>query len=968
MGLGKTLQTLSLFQYVEEYVGEDTYADTEFRPYLVICPLSVLGSWMTEAKKWAPSLNAFQFHGSVAERSQLKKLATGQSISPVKLVVTTYETFVSDKNWFKSAFIWRYVVLDEGHKIKNDASHVSIALQGLTAEYRLILTGTPLQNNMLEMWALLHWLYPNVFTKRTSDLFERSFDLAKGQVRTETMESTRKLLELICLRRMKDSPEVNLGLPPKQEIHLFVPLTPVQRFWYTRLLAQAGNGVIEDLFRDAVSKEKAVFQLEAAESTIAEHSIINQDSQNNNDNGVVPSDKWEESKKILQDVLELERAEPQGKEWRLLMNLVMQLRKICNHPYMMPSAQPEDYFVGEHVALASGKFVVLKKLLEELVVRQRKKVLIFSGFTSALDLVEDLLALIDGVGTSFKYGRFDGSTGRARRNLTIRLFNSTEEHKVLLISTRAGGLGINLATATEVIFLDEDWNPQITLQAEARAHRIGQTKPVTIYKICTQGTVEEQMLGRIRKKLYLSTKITESMKSVHESPNGKKRSSKTSTQSEEMPQMDTGTLKSLIRRGAQTLSHPNIDATEMLSWDLQTILDKCRDRFSDKGGSDNADGTNANEVDEQAWLATMEKVETAVFEGKQVVRNAKPPSEILPDEITREDRRKGKNTTVMIDGFAVAKQSLDCDEWEAVPTLAGKDPRLADVKREKKAPPNNQNHCQLCWDGGDLVLCARCPRAYHYSCLTNEFRAKTKGITFTCSQHSCVSCKKTASDAGGMIYRCRWCEHGFCEDCLDFNKTELLGEQLIEYELVDFPPEVTAFYIKCPLCMSFHQGAESIASFFEEQKRQFEEEHAERFAKFDKVTHLAGNSAAANEHKGNSKMPLKLNTTANMVPSVVEHQSSSSVANSKASITTNPDDTTSGRALLTNDVSDDVHTDIGGITSASTLASPLGAATPSSSTGIFFDQPSNLKRKTHPDFESAKPDDKRVKMDGADCN
>ena len=132
--------------------------------------------------------------------------------------------------------------------------------------------------------------------------------------------------------------------------------------------------------------------------------------------------------------------------------------------------------------------------MDELVVKQKKKVIIFSGFTGMLDLCEDLFAQRS---TKFKYIRLDGTTSRARRNLNIRVFNQQDsEYRVILISTRAGGLGINLATASEVIILDHDWNPQTTLQAEGRAHRIGQVNPVTVYKLCTQGTVEEQMLGR----------------------------------------------------------------------------------------------------------------------------------------------------------------------------------------------------------------------------------------------------------------------------------------------------------------------------------------------------------------------------------------------------------------------------------------------------------------------------------------
>ena len=192
MGLGKTLQTLSLFQYLKENRGPTKAGDIA-RPSLVVCPLSVLSSWMAESRRWTPGLKVLRFHGPAHERNRLKKVAMGEEdmygnltrnaqkkknqrrtatgktlvdldtedesddTTGVDLLVTTYEGFQAEQSWFKRAFIWKYVVLDEGHKIKNDLSQISQALQGLGAEYRLILTGTPLQNNLVELWALLHW-------------------------------------------------------------------------------------------------------------------------------------------------------------------------------------------------------------------------------------------------------------------------------------------------------------------------------------------------------------------------------------------------------------------------------------------------------------------------------------------------------------------------------------------------------------------------------------------------------------------------------------------------------------------------------------------------------------------------------------------------------------------------------------------------------------------------------------------
>jgi len=382
----------------------------------------------------------------------------------------------------------------------------------------------------------------------------------------------------------------------------------------------------------------------------------------------------------------------------------------CNHPYCLPHAEPDPYYLGEHIIHASAKFIVLDKIISELVLKQKKKVLIFSGFTRMLDCCEDFLALREGGGANFKHVRLDGSTARARRNLGIRMFNQEEsDYRVMLISTRAGGLGINLATASDVILLDQyvspllhtectltrifrDWNPQIMLQAEARAHRIGQTKPVTVYKLCTQGTVEEQMMGRIQKKLFLSLKVTESMRDIHldAAPKIKKKGpgGRMIETEDDMPQLDTNQLMSLVRRGAQTLAHPELDVNEMLGWDWETTLEKCKDKPADVQVAEQTMTSVTREEDEKRWLSQIEQVESRVFQGKK--HNKAKEVKDIAQEWSREERREGKNTTVMVDGFAVSKESMNCGDWEAVPTMAGKDPRLAEPKREKKPAVVNQ--------------------------------------------------------------------------------------------------------------------------------------------------------------------------------------------------------------------------------------------------------------------------------------
>ncbi|GIZ41258.1 hypothetical protein CKM354_000457000 [Cercospora kikuchii] len=837
MGLGKTLQTLSLFQYL----SENKPTTGEHRPNLVVCPLSVLSSWIAETKKWVPGINVVRFHGPKAERERIMKecmarktrsdkasqRSNGEADDRIDLFVTTYETFCAEAGWFKRAFVWRYCVLDEGHKIKNDKSDIASALQGLSAEYRLLLTGTPLQNNLKEAWALLHWLLPEVFTDDTGDAFRKAFDLTKGTVSTSFMDDARRLLELIMLRRMKSSPGVNLGLPPKEEILLYLPLTPMQRFWYTRLLTRADNATLSDLFAGAQDKEAELLKQEGQDEQLA---LLEQAGEAlTRAEDIDTTGVWAESKAIMEQAMETQDVDKRSNSWQKLMNLLMQLRKACNHPYLIPGAAPLQYDIGDHVKNASSKFLVLDKLIEELAIKQGKKILIFSGFTRVLNLCEELFAT-KGANTStgpFRFARLDGGTSRAQRNLSIRLFNDTKsDYKVMLLSTRAGGLGINLTSATDVVFLDEDWNPQVTLQAEARAHRIGQTKKVTIYKLCTSGTVEEQMMGRIRKKLYLSAKITESMRNIHsENSSAKKRkreSSDRATAEDDAPHLDTASLQSLLRRGAQTLARPEVPVNELLSWDWATTLEKCKDKPLDAPMSDEVD-----EVDEQQWLNTMEKVECAVFEGKKHQKELDKKMEEATD-LNRADRRAGKNTTVEIDGFMINKESLNCADWEAVPTFAGKDPRLVEYKKEKKPPIQHQEFCQCCWDGGEIYTCSGCPRAYHTGCLDKEWQAKMKStFQFHCPQHQCRDCGGKTSDVGGMVYRCRWCENGFCEDCLDWDTVKLVGDSLPEFEMRGFGKVAQAYFIECPHCVERMAADPGDAKAIARERKRIEQEYEE---------------------------------------------------------------------------------------------------------------------------------------------
>jgi SWI/SNF-related matrix-associated actin-dependent regulator of chromatin subfamily A member 5 len=327
-----------------------------------------------------------------------------------------------------------------------------------------------------------------------------------------------------------------------------------------------------------------------------------------------------------------------------------------------------------------------------------------------------------------------------------------------------------------------------------------------VYKLVSQGTVEEQMMGRIQKKLYLSAKVTEAMEDIHTKfgslpGKGKGKRSSNSTSDDNMPQLSTSQLMSLVRRGASAVSRPEINVSEMLSWDWETTVAKCKDQPADISvKKDIVQDAKLDEEEEKKWLTEMERVESSIFDGKKLAKRTASNKDIAQEFLDHSSRRVGKNTTVMVDGFAISKESMNCGEWEAVPTMAGKDPRLSEPKREKKAPIEHQSHCQVCLDGGDLHLCQLCPRSYHIECLDPEAQAKALSWQFNCPQHECHDCTQKTTDAGGMLYRCRWCERAYCEDCLDFDETTLVGDNLLEYELLDYPEVVQAFYIECPKC------------------------------------------------------------------------------------------------------------------------------------------------------------------------
>ncbi|KAJ6675593.1 HELICASE CHR10-RELATED [Salix viminalis] len=456
MGLGKTLQAISFLSYLKVHQKSPG-------PYLVLCPLSVTDGWVSEIAKFTPKLKVLRYIGEKEPRRSLRKTiyehvkespsSSDASLLPFDVLLTTYDIALVDQD-FLSQIPWHYAIVDEAQRLKNPNSVLYNVLKDqFLMPRRLLMTGTPVQNNLTELWALMHFCMPLVFG--TLDQFLSTFreaadassdhDATKVKQQFKTLKS---ILKSFMLRRTK-SKLIECGhlvLPPLTEITVMAPLVSLQKKVYTSIL------------------RKELPKLIALSSSASNH----------------PS----------------------------LQNMVIQLRKACSHPYLFPGIEPEPYEEGEHLVKASGKLIILEQLLEKLH-DSGNRVLLFAQMTHTLDILQDFLEL-----RKYSYERLDGSVRAEERFAAIRSFSGQSGRSgsesdqnsafVFIISTRAGGVGLNLVAADTVIFYEQDWNPQVDKQALQRAHRIGQMNHVLSINLVTRHTVEEVIMHRAKRKLQLS--------------------------------------------------------------------------------------------------------------------------------------------------------------------------------------------------------------------------------------------------------------------------------------------------------------------------------------------------------------------------------------------------------------------------------------------------------------------------------
>uniref|UniRef100_A0A3B4CKF9 DNA helicase n=1 Tax=Pygocentrus nattereri TaxID=42514 RepID=A0A3B4CKF9_PYGNA len=502
MGLGKTIQTISFLSYL-------FHQHQLYGPFLLVVPLSTLTSWQREFVTWAPDMNVVVYLGDVLSRKTIRDYEwIHQQSKRIKfnVLLTTYEILLKDKGVLGN-INWAFLGVDEAHRLKNDDSLLYKTLIDFRSNHRLLITGTPLQNSLKELWSLLHFLMPDKFESW------EDFEDEHGKGRDNGYQSLHKVLEPFLLRRVKK--DVEKSLPAKVEQILRVDMSAQQKQFYKWILT-----------RNYKALQKGT------------------------------------------------RGSSSG-----FLNIVMELKKCCNHAFLIKHPEEVENESSQErlqtTVRGSGKLVLLDKLLTRL--RERgNRVLIFSQMVRMLDILADYLAM-----KHYPFQRLDGSIKGELRKQALDHFNAEgSEDFCFLLSTRAGGLGINLASADTVVIFDSDWNPQNDLQAQARAHRIGQKKQVNIYRLVTKGTVEEDIIERAKKKMVLDHLVIQRMDTT-----GRTVLDNSSGNSNSNP-FNKEELTAILKFGAEELfKEPEGEESEPQEMDIDEILRLAETRESDQGSS-----------------------------------------------------------------------------------------------------------------------------------------------------------------------------------------------------------------------------------------------------------------------------------------------------------------------------------------------------------------------------------------------
>lgn len=513
MGLGKTLQTITVLA-CQHHQRLALYGDDR-AVSLVVCPASLVGHWQHEIQQYAPSLGpCLVYAGSAAERRKAWSSVGGTAGRAPRVVIASYETVRSDVAVLDERR-WHYLVLDEGHMIKNPKTKLTLAIKTLRADHRLILSGTPIQNSVVELWSLFDFLMPGMLGTEAQfmERYGRPIMAVQPAVTGGTAppgkagmkefeEAERKTAALhkqvlpFLLRRMKE--DVLKELPPKIIQDYECEPSPVQRLLYEDLFNDAAlrRDIAESLGEGRRQDKMHVFQtLQYLRKLLVHPALVLTD-----DHPLLPAVQEEMARMGLGRPGDEDDASSEGA-----------------HP--PPTKETSPLGLLNELSVAP-KFQLLRELLEECGLGDPEekeallasggaphRVLIFAQQKSTLDLIE---SLVFGKHLAhLTYLRLDGSVEHRERFRIAQRFNADPAVDVLLLTTSVGGLGLNLTGADTVIFVEHDWNPMKDLQAMDRAHRLGQRRVVNVYRLIMRGTLEEQILGLQRWKSRVASTIVQ---------------------------------------------------------------------------------------------------------------------------------------------------------------------------------------------------------------------------------------------------------------------------------------------------------------------------------------------------------------------------------------------------------------------------------------------------------------------------
>lgn len=483
MGLGKTLQASAI---LASDIVERRAASTEDPPSLIICPSTLVGHWVYEMEKFidASVLTTLQYVGSAQERISLRS-----QYHKYNVIVTSYDVVRKDIDYLRQLF-WNYCVLDEGHIIKNSKSKITGAVKQLKAQHRLILSGTPIQNNVLDLWSLFDFLMPGflgtdrqfqaTYGKPLQAARDAKCSAKDAEAGVLAMEALHKQVMPFLLRRTKD--QVLTDLPEKIIQDRYCDLSAVQLKLYEQF---SGSHV-----RQEISSMVKLNETETGE-------------------GSAPSKTSSHVFQALQFLL-----------------------KLCSHPLLvlgeknqdsLPSLLPDLFSTSSDIGLElhklhhSPKLVALQEILEECgigveplcsegsVSVGQHRVLIFAQHKAFLDIIEKDLFQVHMKNVT--YLRLDGSVEPEKRFDIVKSFNSDPTIDVLLLTTHVGGLGLNLTSADTLVFMEHDWNPMRDHQAMDRAHRLGQRKVVNVHRLIMRGTLEEKVMSLQKFKVSVANAV-----------------------------------------------------------------------------------------------------------------------------------------------------------------------------------------------------------------------------------------------------------------------------------------------------------------------------------------------------------------------------------------------------------------------------------------------------------------------------